>query len=69
VGARLAELAASGAITGIRVFIDGPHHAAYQDRRALEDRGYRMITIGPDWPLAEQIDAYPDLFAPAANGR
>jgi hypothetical protein len=62
-----------GAIPSICVFIDGPHHTAHEreDRRArevLQDQGYRMITIGPGRPLREQIDAYPDVFAPAASG-
>jgi len=61
------------AIPGVCVFIDGAHHErrAAEDRHAREacdDRGYRVVTITVDRPLAEQIDAYPDVFAPAANG-
>jgi len=62
-----------GAIPGVCVFIDGPHHAGQEvqdrsTREALEDRGYRIIGIRSDPPLAEQIDAYPDVFAPDGNG-
>ena len=63
-----------GTIPGVCVFIDGPHHAGREarERRArepLEDRGYRIVVITANRPLAEQIDAYPDVFAPATNGR
>ena len=62
-----------GAIPGVCVFIDGPPHAGQeaQDRRArepLEDRGYRIVVITANRPLAEQIDAFPDIFVPLANG-
>ena len=60
-----------GAIPGICVFIDGPHHAGHEDRRAreaLEDRGYRAVAITADKSLAEQIDAYADVFTPTAIG-
>ena len=63
-----------GAIPGVCVFIDGPHHAGQevQDRRArepLEDRGYRIVVITAKRPLAEQIEAFPDIFVPLANGQ
>jgi very-short-patch-repair endonuclease len=59
-------------LPGICVFVDGPHHAGHeaQDRsarEALEDRGYRVVAITAKRALADQIDAYPDVFA-AANG-
>jgi len=63
-----------GAIPGVCVFIDGPHHAGkeVQDRRArepLEDRGYRIVVITAKRPLAEQIETFPDIFVPLANGQ
>ncbi len=63
-----------GAIPGVCVFIDGSHHAnrVAKDRgarEALGDRGYRVVAITTDRPLPEQIDAYPDIFVPTANGR
>jgi hypothetical protein len=62
-----------GAIPGVCVFIDGPHHSGeeVQDRRArepLEDRGYRIVVITANRPLAEQINAFPDIFVPVGNG-
>jgi len=58
-------------LPGICIFIDGPHHddthqAAHdQDLRDdLSDRGYRVIVIKHDRPLADQVTTYPDVFGP-----
>jgi hypothetical protein len=63
-----------GAIPSMCVFIDGLRHAGQeaQDRRArepLEDRGYRIVVITAKRPLAAQIEAFPDIFVPLANGQ
>jgi very-short-patch-repair endonuclease len=63
-----------GTIPGVCVFIDGPHHASRtaedrSAREALEDRGFRIVAIAADRPLAEQIDSYPDVFTSVANGQ
>jgi hypothetical protein len=59
-----------GEIPGVCVFIDGPQHdealRREEDRRAreaLEDRGYRVLAIRSDEPLAPQIADYPDVFS------
>jgi len=59
-----------GEIPGVCVFIDGPQHdealRREEDRRAreaLEDRGYRVLAIRSDRPLAQQIADYPDVFS------
>ena len=64
------------AVPGVCIFVDGPQHssiAAWAEERrardALEYRGYRVVAIAADISLARQIDAYPDIFARAANGR
>jgi very-short-patch-repair endonuclease len=62
-----------GTIPGVCVFIDGPHHASRtaedgSAREALEDRGFRIVAIAADRPLAEQIEAFPDIFVAVANG-
>ena len=55
-------------IPGVCVFVDGPAHDApgpvihdQQIREALEDRGYRVISIRPG-SFAEQVARYPDTF-------
>jgi hypothetical protein len=35
-----------------------------QAREALEDRGYRLVRIGTDRPLADQIDEHQEIFSP-----
>jgi very-short-patch-repair endonuclease len=56
-------------VPGVCVFVDGPHHDTPEqtahDRRvreALEDRGYRVITIRYDKSLAEQVAQHLDVF-------
>jgi very-short-patch-repair endonuclease len=63
-----------GNIPGICVFIDGSHHDGAtrsgedrQAREALEDHGYRVLTIRSDRPLADQIAGYADVFSPIAS--
>jgi hypothetical protein len=58
-------------IPGVCVFVDGPHHddpdqadRDRQAREALEDRGYRILTVRYDRPFAETVGAYPDIIAP-----
>jgi hypothetical protein len=65
-----------GGIPGACVFIDGPPHdqdpQKEEDRRAreaLEDRGYRVLVIRFDRPLAEQIAQHLDVFSPASGDR
>jgi len=60
-----------GAGPGICVFIDGPHHNEpvhrqedTRAREALEDRGYRLVRIGNDRPLADQIEEHQEIFSP-----
>lgn len=55
------------------VFVDGAVHdqpsvrADDQTKReALEDRGYRVITVGPDFESA--VGARPDIFGPLESG-
>jgi hypothetical protein len=55
-------------IPGVCVFVDGPTHDApgqvihdQQIREALEDSGYRVISIRPG-SFAEQVARYPDTF-------
>jgi very-short-patch-repair endonuclease len=62
-----------GAGPGICVFIDGARHdepARRQEdirsREALEDRGYRLVRIGPDRPLPDQIGEHQEIFSPAS---
>jgi very-short-patch-repair endonuclease len=59
-----------GEIPGICIFIDGPQHSdplhREEDRRgreALEDRGYRILSIRSDRLLGGQIDDHTDIFA------
>jgi ATP-dependent helicase YprA (DUF1998 family) len=54
---------------GVCVFVDGPSHddaqRARRDREAreeLEDRGYKVVTIRYDRPLAGQVATHPDVF-------
>lgn len=56
-------------LPGICIFIDGPSHDTQAQtehdrvvREALEDRGFRVVTIRYDQSLVEQIDRYPDVF-------
>ena len=58
-----------GSVPGACVFIDGRSHdhpmASERDdrvRKALEDRGYRVITIRFEKDLDEQIRQHPDIF-------
>jgi hypothetical protein len=59
-----------GPMPGICIFVDGPmHHDPVrhgEDRRsreALEDRGYRILSIGTERPLAGLVAAHPDVFS------
>ena len=59
---------------GICVFIDGPHHDAPEQRTrdrevrsALEDRGFRVIVIGHQLSIQEQIGQHPDVFTKFAG--
>ena len=54
---------------GVCIFIDGPHHdnpeqrnADHQTRSELQDYGFRVITIGHDRPIMEQLNEHPDVF-------
>jgi hypothetical protein len=56
-------------VSGACVFVDGSDHLdpARQERdaaarRALEDRGYRVITIRFDLPREAQVNGHPDVF-------
>jgi len=56
-------------VPGACVFVDGSDHLdpvrQKRDtaaRTALEDRGYRVITIRFDRPRKEQVDIHPDVF-------
>ena len=56
-------------VPGACIFVDGSDHQdpAQQERdnaarTALEDRGYRVITIRFNSPLEEQVAQHPDVF-------
>ena len=56
-------------VPGACIFVDGSDHLdpARQEkdtaaRTALEDRGFRVITIRFDRPREEQVAQYPDVF-------
>ena len=58
-------------LKGVAVFIDGLHHDEparkeqdQRERKKLEDLGYRVIVIRYDKPMADQINAYADVFGP-----
>ena len=59
---------------GVCIFIDGPHHDDTNQqardrevRSALEDRGFRVVAIGHQRPIVEQIDRHPDVFTKSAG--
>jgi hypothetical protein len=59
-----------GTLPGVCIFVDGPQHdravRAEGDRRAreaLKDRGYRVLAIRSDRPLADQIAEHADVFS------
>ena len=56
-------------LTGICVFVDGPHHdqpgqAAHdrEVREALQNLGFRIIAIRHDNPIQEQVAEHPEVF-------
>lgn len=58
-------------VPGVCVFVDGSDHddprrkeRDAEARAALEDRGYRVITIRLDQPLEGQVSEHPDVFGP-----
>jgi hypothetical protein len=58
-------------IPGVCIFVDGPHHdrprqakSDHQLTAALEDQGYRVVRIGDDRSIAEQVRDHADIFAP-----
>ena len=62
-----------GSGPGICVFIDGPQHNEpvhrqedIRAREALEDRGYRLVRIGTDHPLTDQIAEHQEIFSPVS---
>ena len=62
-------------VPGACVFVDGAGHQhplqAERDaqvRQALEDRGYRVISIRFDQDLKEQVNQHPDIFGAGAEG-
>ena len=61
-------------IPGICVFIDGPAHDQLQQakedrvrRAALEELGYRVVTVTYGKDLRQQIEDYPDVFRSEGN--
>lgn len=60
-----------GSVPGVCVFIDGTVHdyVAQSERdeavrKALEDRGYRIVAIRYNQNMAEQLAGHPDVFGP-----
>ena len=60
-----------GAVPGVCIFVDGSDHddpvRMERDkaaRAALQDRGYRVISIRFDQELEPQVSAHPDVFGP-----
>jgi len=58
-----------GAVPGVCVFVDGPHHddpdQARHDKEVrgeLEHLGFRVIAIRHDRPLGEQVEQHSDVF-------
>ena len=56
-------------LPGVCVFVDGPHHDAPEQRdedarlrTQLQDRGFRVIVVRYDQPLADQVQRHPDVF-------
>ena len=56
-------------LPGVCVFVDGPAHDDPRrverdgaQRTALEDRGYRVISITHTRPLEQQFDEFADVF-------
>ncbi len=71
---------AAGAITdflygpNVLVFCDGPDYDTpdhrerdSQQRQELRNRGYRVVVIRYDVPLAEQVARYPEIFGQGAG--
>ncbi len=59
---------------GVCIFIEGPQHGATNQqvrdrevRSALEDRGFRVVAIGHQLSITEQIDQHPDVFTEFAG--
>ena len=61
-------------LPGFRIFVDGPVRdrpdeaaRAREIREDLADRGYRVIAIRYDRPIADQVAAYPEVFGVPAE--
>ncbi len=59
---------------GICVFVDGPHHDAPQQaaqdhavRSAAQERGFTVIAVRHDRPLAQAVQDHPEVFGHAAE--
>ena len=59
-----------GAVPGVCVYVDGSAHDMPERqerdqvaREALEDRGYRVITVRFDEDIEAQVSAHPDVFS------
>ena len=60
-------------IPGICIFVDGSHHSTPEQEEAdknirgeLQDRGFRVISIGYIDSFEEQVKKYPEIFAEEA---
>jgi hypothetical protein len=61
-------------LKGVAVFIDGPHHDEpvrkqkdKEERKKLEDLGYRVIVVRYGDKLADQVHRYSDVFGPGVQ--
>lgn len=62
-------------LKGVAIFVDGPHHDQpvqkqkdEQERKKLEDLGYRVLMMRYDEPLAAQVAKCNDVFGPGLQG-